>query len=227
MRSGALEEKRVIALKLREKGATLREIVTELEVAKSTLSGWVKNIFPPEIEQKIKEIAQQKYREKTLAWAKYRSKLIKETEKSEQQKYARQIKKLSKRDLFFLGLGLYWAEGAKTERYKFTFFNSDPYINKAALNFIYKFLNANKEQVKIQMVLHQGIKENEAKIYWSRVLKLISKNFNRASYSLSTASKGQRPKNRLPHGTIQITVPGKKYANMIKGWLQGLEDKFQ
>jgi predicted transcriptional regulator len=226
MRSKALEKKRILAVEMRKTGMTYNEIASTLGVAKSTLGGWVKNIFPPKIEAEIKKIAEQKYREKTIAWAKYRSRLINEKAKNEQIRYARQIKKLTNKDLFFLGLGLYWAEGAKTELYKYTFFNSDPFINKSILKFIYSFLGAKKEQIKIQMVLHLGIDEEMAKNYWSKTLSLNQKNFNRASYSLSAASKGRRPKNRLPYGTIQITVSGKKYANMIKGWLQGLENKF-
>ncbi len=211
---------------MRQRGMTYNEIIRELDIAKSTLAGWVTNIFPPNIEKEIKKIAAKKYREKTLAWAKYRSSLIKEREKKEQIKFAKQIKKLSKRDLFYLGLGLYWAEGAKTQRYKFVFFNSDPFINKSILKFLYCFLDVNRQQIKIQMVLHPGTKEREAKNYWSKTLNLHPENFNRASYSLSIASKGKRPKNRLPYGTIQIAVQGKRYANMIKGWLRGLENKF-
>lgn len=204
---------------------TYKEIVNELNVAKSTLSGWVKNVFPPKIEARIKKIAEQKYRKKIAAWAQYRSTLIKKKEQAEQQKYAKEIKNPSKKDLFILGLGLYWAEGSKTERYRYSFCNSDPKINQLIIKFLYQFLKVKKEQIKIQMVLHQGINEEGARDYWCKILNLFTGNFNRASYSFNIASKGNRPKDRLPYGTIQIIVPGKKYANMIKGWLSGLANK--
>jgi len=223
MRSKILEEKRKLALKLRTKGHTYREIIQDIGVAKSTLAGWVKDIFPPGTEEKIRQIAQKKYREKTLAWAKFRSNQIKEKEREEQEKYAREIWSLSKKDLQLVGTSLYWAEGAKTGRWSFIFYNSDPNINQIMMRFLREVCRISDDKIKIQLVLHPQVKENRAKEYWANILRLnVSKNFNRASYSLSSASSGKRPKNRLPYGTVQIYVAGKDICNKIKGWMLGL-----
>lgn len=223
MRSKILEGKRLRALKLREKGFTYKEIIDSLGVAKSTLAGWVKDVFPPDIDEKIKKIAKEKHREKILAWAKFRSNQIKERERDEQEKYAKEIWKLSKKDLKLIGTSLYWAEGGKTSRWRFVFYNSDPNINQIMMRFLREVCVINDDKIKIQLVLHPNVKENEAKRYWSKILRLdLNKNFNKASYSLSSASKGKRPKNRLPYGTVQIDVPGKEICNKIKGWTLGL-----
>lgn len=223
MRSKILEEKRQQALLLRSKGNTYSEIVSKLGIAKSTLAGWVKDVFPPDIEQKIREIAANKYRVKIQQWSKYRSNKLLQEECLEQEKYARDVRMLSKKDLFLIGTSLYWAEGGKTRRWSFSFYNSDPNINKIMMRFLREVCDINDEMIKIQLVLHPNIEEILAKKYWAEVLRLdINNNFNRASYSLSSASKGKRPKNRLPYGTVQIYVPGKQICNKIKGWMLGL-----
>lgn len=223
MRSNILEGKRQKALVLRSKGYTYSEIINELKVAKSTIAGWFKDIYPPDTGRKIREISARKYREKINEWSKYRSKKLLGDEKLSQEKYAEEIWNLSKRDLLLVGTCLYWAEGGKTGRWSFTFYNSDPSINRIMMRFLREICVIEDKKIKIQLVLHQNIREDTAKSYWAKVLHLDEKsNFNRASYSLSVASKGKRPKNRLPYGTIQIYVPGKEICNKIKGWVLGM-----
>lgn len=223
MRSIILEEKRQRALALRSKGYTYREIIDEVSIAKSTLAGWVKNVFPPDTEKKIREIAAKKYREKINEWSKYRSNKLLEESRQEQEKYSKKVWPLSKKDLFLVGTSLYWAEGGKTNRWSFTFYNSDPGINQVMMRYLHEVCEIKNNSIKIQLVLQPNIEEISAKKYWAEVLHLdINNNFNRASYSLSSASKGKRPKNRLPYGTVQIYVPGKQICNKIKGWMLGL-----
>lgn len=45
-----------------------------------------------------------------------------------QKRVAKEIGRLSKRDLLILGCALYWAEGNKKERWSVRFCNSDPEI---------------------------------------------------------------------------------------------------
>jgi len=223
MRSKILEKKRTQAVRLRTMGFTYREIIQELKVAKSTLAGWVKDIFPPDIEEKIRKIAQKKYKAKTLAWARFRSNKIRENERIAQERYAEEVWNLSKKDLQLVGTSLYWAEGGKTNRWSFTFYNSDPAINQMMMRFLREVCEVCDEKIRVQLVLHPNIEEISAKRYWSKVLGLdVNRNFNKASYALSPASRGKRPKNRLPYGTVQIYVPGKEICNKIKGWILGL-----
>lgn len=223
MRSKILTEKRQLALSLRTKGYTYSEIIDEVGVAKSTLAGWVKDIFPPNAERRIREIAAKKYRKKIQEWSKFRTNKLLEEARNDQENYAKEIWSLSKKDLLLVGTSLYWAEGGKTNRWSFTFYNSDPGINQIMMRFLREICIIDDKKIKIQLVLHQNIKEAAAKSFWAKVLHLNEKsNFNRASYSLSVASKVKRPKNRLPYGTVQIYVPGKEICNKIKGWMLGL-----
>lgn len=223
MRSIILEEKRQQALLLRSNGNTYSEIVNELGIAKSTLAGWVKDVYPPATERKIREIASKKYRDKINLWSRYRSSKLLQEAKSDQEKYAKDVRMLSRNDLFLVGTSLYWAEGGKTNRWSFTFYNSDPKINQIMMRFLREIYEIQDEKIRIQLILHANIEESLAKKYWAGVLKLDEKrNFNKATFSLSSASKGKRPKNRLPYGTVQIYVPGKEICNKIKGWMLGL-----
>lgn len=155
-----------------------------------------------------------------------RSLKIKELEIVDQQKFACSLPIFSKDSLFWLGLGLYWAEGAKTERWRAVFYNSDPSINRAMMSFFREVCDISDDEIRIQLLLHSNIEEKGAKLYWSQILDMPVTSFYKASYVVSRASKGKRPKMRLPYGTVQISVSGKIIANKIKGWIMGANQLF-
>lgn len=220
-------EKRLKAITLRKKGYTYEEIIKKIHIAKSTLSDWVNAEIDKDEEQKIKQRTAKKGLKKTILFNKLRSKKIQDIEKNTQLKYARDIKKIDKDALFWIGMGLYMAEGAKTGRWKAVFYNSDPLLNQIMKYFFRKICCCPEDRLHVQMILHPNITEEKAKDYWSRILKIRKNMFNRASYIISKASKGKRPKNSLPFGTVQLAVGNKEVLNKIKGWTIGIQNQIE
>ena len=220
------EKLRIKALELRRKAFTYREIIKHLHIAKSTLSYWVNTGLTKEEEEEIKKITAKKGRKKIIRINKERSFRIKQIEKRKQERYARQISVFDKEKLFWLGMGLYLAEGAKTDRWKAIFYNSNPSLNKIMIRFFRKICRVPNKRIHIQLVLHENVSERKTRKYWSKLLEIPESHFYRASFVKSRASKGKRPKNRLPYGTIQLSISGKETANKIKGWMLGIKREF-
>lgn len=220
------QNKKEKALKLRKRGFTYKEIIEKLHIAKSTLSYWIKSNLEPEEEGVIKKITAKKGRRKIIKFNKQRSLKIKAKERKAQLKYANQVSKINIERLFWLGMGLYLAEGAKTNRWKAIFYNSNPALNKIMIKFFREICQVPDKRIHIQLVLHENIKEEKAKNYWSKLLDIPKENFYRASYVKSRTSKEIRPKNRLPYGTVQLSISGKPIANKIKGWMLGIKQQF-
>ncbi len=218
--------KRSRAIELRRKKFTYKEIIEQLHIAKSTLSNWINSDLSPVEERKIKMLTAKKGRDKIIKINKERSLKIQQKEKNQQAKYANQISGIDEEKLFWLGMGLYLAEGAKTDRWKAIFYNSDPMLNKIMVRFFRKICQVINKRIHVQLVLHNNVSEKKARKYWSRLLNIPKNNFYRASYIKSRASKGRRPKNRLPYGTVQLSISGKETANKIKGWMFGIKRKF-
>lgn len=220
------EKLRIKALELRRKAFTYKEIIGQLHIAKSTLSDWVNSGLTSEEEREIKKITAEKGKRKVIRINKERSLRIQKIEKKKQEQYAGQISKPDKEKLFWLGMGLYLAEGAKTDRWKATFYNSNPSLNKIMIRFFRQICKVQDKRIHIQLVLHENILESKARKYWSKLLEVPESHFYRASYVKSRSSKGRRPKNRLPNGTIQLSISGKETANKIRGWMIGIRRKF-
>ena len=98
------------AIKLRREGLSYREILARIPVAKSTLSLWLRSVH-------LAKQQKQRLTEKRLA-AVYRGAEAKRRQRIELTKVIKNaaikdIKKITKRELWLMGIMLYWAEGSK------------------------------------------------------------------------------------------------------------------
>ncbi len=120
-------EKRKEALRLRRSGHSYTDISSRTGVSKSTLSDWLSSVPYAPNNETIKRIGG------AIAAANAKKTLIrqKKTQKIKEDAY-QEIGRISKRDLFLFGLGLYLGEGGKThDIVRVT--NSDPMVIRAAV----------------------------------------------------------------------------------------------
>jgi len=105
------------AIQLRKLGKSYNEITKVLNVPKSTLSTWLKDIrIPTKIQEKILKNAQKVWAKNITNYNKKRAFLINEKWQSFENKTSKDIKKISLEKLKIIGAALYWAEGHKKAR---------------------------------------------------------------------------------------------------------------
>lgn len=100
------------ARELRLAGRTYDEIVAELGVAKSSVSLWVRDLPKPtrRVQEHCRAMAE-------VRWGPIRQ--ARDLERQGTQNAARgEIGRLSDRELFLIGVGLYWAEGSKRKTHR-------------------------------------------------------------------------------------------------------------
>jgi len=125
-RPRAKDDLREQARELRREGRTYDEIEEALSVSRSSVSLWVRDLPRPPRRQSAEERRQHM---QDVCWAPRRE--LRENERRiTKAAAAREIGSLAKRELFLLGVGLYWAEGKKDKPYDrrelVCFVNSDP-----------------------------------------------------------------------------------------------------
>src|SRR3989344_2585685 len=102
------------AIQLRKQGLSYREILEKIPVAKSSLSLWLKGVT-------LSDGHTYRITEKRLASARLGALKKKETRitltKEIKDKARAEIGKLSERELWLIGIALYWAEGSKEKEY--------------------------------------------------------------------------------------------------------------
>ncbi len=211
------------AIQLRKQGKTYNEINRLLAIPKSTLSGWFNGLeISPVIKRRLWTSNQRKWAQSITNYNKKRASDIFNRNSEFQQKIAKEIGGLTKRELMLIGSALYWAEGNKKNRWCVRFCNSDPAIITLTMRFFREICRVNEEKFRANVQIHPNISEEKARIFWSKISNISLSQFRKTLVAVSRSSKSKRPFNTLPYGTMQINISDVNLANRIKGWILGL-----
>jgi len=211
------------AINLREEGYSYSEILKEIFVAKSTLSLWLRNVG---LSKKQKQrLTEKKLMSMKRGWEARRDERIKITEKIK-NKAKSDIKRISKRELWLMGIMLYWAEGAKEKKWNVSvnlkFSNSDPLIIKLYIKWLKKICLVSSKDIVYELYIHDTADWKKAKKYWSRIINI-------PSYELRIYFKHNKRKTKRGNigsgynGIIMVRV--KKSVNLnrkVQGWIEAI-----
>ena len=232
-----MRQERQHALKLRIQGYSYTEISKELGIPKSTLSNWFSRLPLPKNARTRIQVRVHESILKSLIKRNKEQTILAQKRAWQIQKFSKEeIRSLSPRDLLLVGVALYWAEGYKKlvvrngkERthHVIRLTNSDPHLIQMFLRFLREIMKIHNDRMRIEMRLYKHINENKAFKYWSSVVRLPRKNFQKTTYLVSRSSLGKRPYNRLPFGTIAITVGDTQKFHKIIGWIGGMRVRSQ
>jgi hypothetical protein len=90
------------------------------------------------------------------------------------------------------------------------------------MKFLRKICHVPEDKFKGHVTVHPNVNIEEAEAYWSNLTKIPLTQFHKTTVIVSNASKGKRPANRLPYGTLAIFVYDTNLLNRIKGWILGI-----
>lgn len=214
------------AIELRMTGKSYNEIAEDLDVSKSLLSYWLKGLQLPLEAKKILDGKSNYAKEK---FAQYNQQKHERVQKENHEIRATSLKKIeviTDYELLLLGAALYWGEGYKRHGGKrpypyVSFSNSDPDMIKVFMRFTREILKVPEEKIKPSIHIYPGIIKEEAIRFWSKVMCIPENKFS-ASFMISKASQGKRPKNLLPNGTLDLRVFSRKKFFEIMGLIDGL-----
>lgn len=207
---------RLKAIELRKKGLSYGEIKKEINIAKSTLSYWLKTIpLTPELKRRLYtarvlnlargRCSQRERRKREIA------KIIEEAEKEIQLPLSFETYRL-------IGAFLYWAEGNKIKNFEIT--NSDPYFVLFMVRWFERIFGISSRNLKARLNIYPQQNNLEMKQFWSQLLDIPLENFGRSF--IKPISKGFK-KNNLYYGTIKIYVPkGVDMRHRVFGWIKAV-----
>lgn len=142
-------------------------------------------------------------------------------------KAANEITTISKRELWLIGIALYWAEGSKqstktvSQGIKFT--NSDPYMIKLFDLWLTRIMKVYPNNINYEIYLHESMLGEKSRVieFWSKILEKPLNKFDRIYLKRNIITKSY-PKSDYK-GVVRIVV--KKSTNLnrrISGWQQGI-----
>lgn len=212
------------ALKLRQKGKSIKDIAKRLKISKSTVSLWCRDVelTPEQIQRLHEKMVKSGYKGRMKgARIQYERRLKKINEWK--KRGIERIGRLSNRDLLIVGIALYWGEGAKKTR-GVSFSNSDPEMIKFMIKFFRKVWKIDKSRFTAYIGINKIHKNRieEVENYWSRITNIPREQFTKTS--LIKAKNKKNYKNFPVHyGTLTIRI--RKSAELyyqIIGLTEGL-----
>lgn len=208
------------AIYLRKKGISMGEISQQLNVAKSTVSYWVRDIFLSKAE--IKKLQSNSH--SRLAIERRRASRMGRHTLERQlitNKALEEARLHSNNALWCVAVALYWGEGGKTQR-TIRIANSDPAVIKLMMKFFQEFclVPLSKMRAHVHAFAHTDVEE--AVLYWSEVSGIPKKQFYKTYVKNSSSSKLK--KNSLPYGTCQIYVHDSVLFITMMAWIEYLKN---
>lgn len=225
------------AIKLRLEGYSYNEISDQTGVAKSTLFSWLHDIIlPANAVVRLRSRVAQGTLNGLVKRNKMQTVLAKERAERIKKEAEVMVGKISRSDLLLIGAVLYWAEGYKRLKiirgrevtaHAISLTNSDPDIVSAFISFLRVVLKIPPEKIVIEMRLFKHLDAEEMVQYWMKVTGLVCSQFKKPTYPISRSSKGKRPFNRLPYGTVQVIVSDTQMFYRIIGFIEGIKEQMR
>jgi transposase-like protein len=210
---------------LRHRGSSISEIAKKLGASKSTVSYWCRDISLSD--RQIRALATKKEEGGRIGrlHAAEKKRLVRiKAVAIETERGKRDISRMTARDLFLLGIGLYWGEGYKSGNEECGFTNSNPDIVKTFIiwmNRVYEIPISNLiARVSVNATHRDRVETIEN--YWSTVTKISLSQFTKTS--LIKARTRKIYSDRGNHfGTLRIKVRrGTSLRRRILGSIQAV-----
>ena len=220
----AKSKERLEAIKLRSRGESIKIIARMLRVSPGSVSVWCKNVKLTRKQLKTLEIhahdpnygrrLQNSQLQRSIKNQKIRD--LFELGKSE-------INILSKRELFLVGVALYWAEGFKKDT-QVGFANSNPDMINLYLKWLYECCNIKNEDLIVRVTVNISHKQRvfEIQHFWSKYTNIPLESFRKPFFQNFKWKKTYEKPNEY-YGVLRVKVrKSTDFLRKIHGWIGGL-----
>ena len=209
---------RQAAIKLRLQGHSIKDISMSLGVSKSSVSIWVRNV---ELSAQQRTVLDRKSYSKKAIESRRKTRLANEYQKRQKviKTAEKSIPKISNKNLWLMGVMLYWAEGGKTQR-MVRFSNGDPEMIKIMMAFFRRICHVPESKFRGYIHIHPHLNHLSAEKYWSDTAQIPLSQFFKTYKKPNKSSQNKR--NSLPHGTLDVYVLDTNLFYKITGWAEGI-----
>jgi transcriptional regulator with XRE-family HTH domain len=193
---------------LRARGKSLSEIANLLRASKSTVSHWCRDILLSNDQLRSLSMLQARagaYGRIRAAEAKRASRIKSAREAG--LRGAGRVGRLTPRDLYILGLGLYWGEGLKSANEEFGISNSDPAVIRTFIKWVESAFGIARRDLILRVSLNavHAHRVSGVEQFWSHVTGVPLSQFTKTSL-ITTSSRKVYPANQAHYGTLRVKV---------------------
>ena len=211
--------------RLRQEGWSLNQLYNETGVPKTTIRLWTSQVKLTREQNAVLKLRTHKaLQEGRIKAQNLRKERLTQKMTSLMSGGKSEVGKLSAREFFLVGIGLYWGEGFKNKHeHRLGFCNSDPHMIRFYLTWLEK-LGVKKEDIVARLTLNISYKDRVREIekYWESLTGIPVSQFTKTFYQNSIWKK--QFNTDAYHGVLRIHVKDSLDILLkMKGWLEGLK----
>lgn len=214
------------AIGLRKQGFSYSEILKDINVAKSTLSLWLRDVG---LAKRHKERLSRRKLDAALRGAQRRREQRRDAIAEINKKALQDIHKVSRRELWLSGVMLYWAEGSKEKEGRpgsgIRFTNSDPWMIKIFLKWLSDIAHIDREQIYFEIYIHENSKNSIPKVrrYWAQVTRYPLARFSSVYFKKDKVKTMRKNTGDSYYGLLRVKVRMSSILQRkIMGWVHGI-----
>jgi hypothetical protein len=127
------------------------------------------------------------------------------------------IKTLDQAELYGLGIGLYWGEGTKANKWAVRLGNTDPELLKAFKRFLVELFEIDPIDLRYGLQIFTDINQEGALNYWYSQLEATPEQFYKVHVTISGSLGTYRHKSQ--YGVVTLYYHNKKLRDILVGML--------
>lgn len=211
---------------MRRRGLSYTEIREQFPVSKSTLSAWLKGVRIPE--RRMRELRRRSVRGLLKGAAEKKMRRVAETNVI-QSIAMRNIKAISQKELWLMGVVLYWARGREETEQRtglgVRFASSDPSIIILFLEWLIRVGKIKKKEIMFDLYLHERTRDTRDDIiaYWAKATGFPRAYFTHIYFQRNKIKRKQTLQ-KINYGLLRVRVRSSTpLARQISGWIQGIK----
>ncbi len=216
------------AILLRKQGKTYSEIMGVIPVAKSTISLWLREVgLSMAQRQNISEKRRQA--QKRGADTQHKKRIAKQAGLIENA--AKDVGSISKRELWLIGIALYWAEGSKEKEYRpgsgVSFSNSDPRMIAMFFKWLEECIKIKENEIVLSIYIHEShrYRIESVRRHWSNILYKPRSLFKSVYYKKNKIKTKRKNIGDLYNGLLRVNIKASSSLNRrITGWILGIAE---
>jgi hypothetical protein len=127
------------------------------------------------------------------------------------------IETMEEAELFGLGVGLFWGEGAKTSKHSVKLGNTDALLLKSFMKFLTTFYGINKNDFRFSLQIFTDLDHKKVLNYWTKELDVHPWQFYKPTVTISGSIGTYRKKSQ--YGVVMVHYHNMKLRDIIVGLL--------
>jgi hypothetical protein len=228
MVQATINQRKNLAVSLRRGGYSYSEIQKFVAVPKATLSYWFREIkLSPEQLMRLEKKRADAIKQGTSERSKRVNEAIAKIEKSS----AKDITEISKRELWLMGIMLYWRERVSDRDVKkgVKFTSSDPYLIKLFLKWLQDVGQLGEADVLCDIFIDdlpaQAGAKKKAIGYWANVTSFPQEVFTRVYVQKTKKKRKKRNIKKTEFGFLRVRVKASSMlARQLSGWIRAVQE---